>query len=84
MPDETDIPDEFDVRRFFKCAPLEQARDTFRVIEGILEMRGEAKPRRARRSDAGVKRESLPFMLDASHTPENMEKMRQIKGEPTE
>ena len=46
--------DEMDVREWFKTTELEQARDTFRVVEGILEMRGTG---RKRRKDAGTKRE---------------------------
>lgn len=47
---------EYDIRRWFMIVDLEQARDTFRVVEGILEMRQTAQPKRKRRSDAGAKR----------------------------
>lgn len=46
--------DEFDIRQWFKTCELEQANDTFKVVEGILEMRNEAKPQRRRRKDAGI------------------------------
>ena len=46
--------DEMDIRQWFKTVDIEQARDTFRVVEGILEMRGTG---RKRRKDAGAKRE---------------------------
>lgn len=45
--------DEMDVREWFKTVDVEQARDTFRVVEGILEMRGTA---RKRRKDTGTKK----------------------------
>jgi hypothetical protein len=48
--------DEMDVRQWFKTVDLAQARDTFRVVEGILEMREASKPKRVRRKDAGTKR----------------------------
>ena len=50
--------DEFAVREWFKTVDIEQARDTFRVVEGILEMR--SVPKRARRKDAGTKRGQDP------------------------
>jgi hypothetical protein len=50
--------DEYEIRRWFKTVDLEQARDTFRVVEGILEMRAVAK--RARRKDAGKPRDAGP------------------------
>jgi hypothetical protein len=61
--DENDevLVDEMIVRQWFKQVDIEQARDTFRVVEGILEMRGESK--RKRRSDAGTTRAPKP--LDA-------------------
>lgn len=58
--------DEMDVREWFKHVDLEQARDTFRVVEGILEMRSERSASgRRRRKDAGKPRdpkESLPLI----------------------
>lgn len=45
--------DEHEIRRWFMAADLEQARDTFRVVEGIIETRTEMQPKRKRRSDAG-------------------------------
>ena len=51
--------DEWHVRRWFCSIDLEQAEDTFRVVEGILQARREARPavkQRKRRSDAGVSR----------------------------
>ena len=48
--------DEYDIRRWFMAAELEQAADTFRVVEGIIETRQAMQPKRARRKDAGVKR----------------------------
>jgi hypothetical protein len=49
--------DEFDIRRWFSVAPLEDAKDTARVIEGIIEGRLAAEPKRKRRSDAGQSRD---------------------------
>ena len=52
--------EEWDVRKWFCAVDLEQAEDTFRVVEGILQARREAQPvvkQRKRRSDAGVSRE---------------------------
>jgi hypothetical protein len=48
--------DEADIRQWFKTVELAQARDTFRVVEGILEMREASKPKRVRRKDAGKPR----------------------------
>ena len=48
--------DEYDIRKWFKIVELAQARDTFRVVEGILEMREASVPRRKKRSDAGKPR----------------------------
>jgi hypothetical protein len=47
------VTDEFNIRTWFKTVDLDQARDTFRVVEGILEMRGS---QRRRRKDAGKPR----------------------------
>lgn len=52
--------DERDVRVWFMKADLEQALDTYRVIEGILETRKEFQPKRKRRSDAGQSRDKDP------------------------
>jgi hypothetical protein len=46
--------EEHHVREWFKTVDIEQARDTFRVVEGILEMRGTG---RKRRKDAGRTRQ---------------------------
>lgn len=51
--------EESDIRAWFKAVELDQAQDTFRVVEGILEMRAEAQPKRKRRSDAGTSREQI-------------------------
>jgi hypothetical protein len=51
--------EEDDIRRWFMAVPLEQAQDTFRVVEGIIQMRTEAQPARKRRKDAGTKRETV-------------------------
>ena len=48
--------DEYDVRRWFMAVDLEQAQDTFRVVEGIIETRQAMQPKRARRKDAGKPR----------------------------
>jgi hypothetical protein len=47
--------EEYEIREWFKTVDLEQARDTFRVVEGILEMRGS---QRKRRKDAGKPRQA--------------------------
>jgi hypothetical protein len=52
---------EFEIREWFKTVDLQQAWDTFRVAEGILEMRGS---QRKRRKDAGKPRQ-------ATLTPDN-------------
>jgi hypothetical protein len=57
--------DEMDIRGWFKAADVEQARDTFRVVEGILEMRGTA---RKRRKDAGTKKTTAEKLVDAMET----------------
>jgi len=52
--------DEMDVRMWFAKIPLEQARDTYRVVEGILQVRMEAQPeprKRKKRSDSGLSRD---------------------------
>ena len=57
--------DEYEIRQWFKTVDLAQAVDTHRVCEGIIEMRREQQPKRARRKDAGKPRdpkESLPLM----------------------
>ena len=48
--------EEYDIRRWFMAAELEQAIDTFRVVEGIIETRQSMQPKRARRKDAGKPR----------------------------
>jgi hypothetical protein len=48
--------DEYDIRQWFIHTELEQAQDTFRVVEGIMEARSVDQPKRKRRSDAGQKR----------------------------
>ena len=50
--------EEYDIRVWFIKTDLVQAEDTFRVVQGILEARREAQPKRARRKDAGTKRPS--------------------------
>jgi hypothetical protein len=51
--------DERDVRLWFMKTDLEQAEDTFRVVEGIIETRKEFQPKRKKRSDAGQQRIEL-------------------------
>ena len=51
-----DAIDEHDIRQWFKTVDLEQAQDTFRVVEGIIETRQAMQPKRARRKDAGKPR----------------------------
>ena len=53
----TDSIEEIDIRYWFARIELEQAIDTFRVVEGILLARKEAQPKRKRRSDAGQSRD---------------------------
>ena len=48
--------EEYDIRVWFMKVDLEQARDTFRVVEGILQTRVEYQPARKKRSDAGKPR----------------------------
>lgn len=61
--------DEMDVRNWFARVPLEQARDTYRVVEGILQVRMEAQPLnrsrtgRAVRKDAGAPRVPVTMPL---------------------
>lgn len=50
------IVGEHDVRQWFTKVSLEQARDTYRVVEGIIETRQAMQPKRARRKDAGKPR----------------------------
>lgn len=50
--------DEYDVRRWFMAAPLEDARDTFRVVEDIIATRTELQPARRKRSDVGQPRKA--------------------------
>lgn len=64
MPEDR-LVDEYDVRRWFITADLEQALDTFRVVTGILETRSAVQPKRKRRKDAGVSRskdDNLPLI----------------------
>jgi len=56
VTDRKQVMDEYDVRRWFMTADLEQAQDTFRVVEGILQAREYGTPKRKRRSDAGQPR----------------------------
>jgi hypothetical protein len=49
--------DERDVRVWFMKTDLEQARDTFRVVEGIIQTREQFQTKRKTRSDAGKKRD---------------------------
>jgi|HubBroStandDraft_3_1064219.scaffolds.fasta_scaffold373351_2 hypothetical protein len=56
MADDREI-DERDVRIWFMKADLDQAKDTFRVIEGIIQTREEYQPKRKKRSDAGKSRD---------------------------
>ena len=48
--------DEYTIRQWFVTTELEQARDTLRVCEGIIQARLEAQPKRKQRSDAGKTR----------------------------
>lgn len=52
----TDSIEEIDIRYWFARVELEQALDTFRVVEGILLARKEAQPKRKTRADKGTKR----------------------------
>jgi hypothetical protein len=47
---------EYDIRQWFMHVELQQAEDTMRAAEVIIEMRQAMKPKRKRRSDAGAKR----------------------------
>ena len=51
--------DERDIRLWFMKTDLEQAEDTFRVVEGIIETRKEFQPKRKQRADKGTKRINL-------------------------
>ncbi len=53
--------DEMDVRLWFMKTELEQAEDTFRVVEGILQTRKEYQPTRKKRSDAGKTKSDAKF-----------------------
>lgn len=56
-PTDGALIEEMDVRQWFKTVDLDQAQDTFRVVQGILEMRAESQPKRKRRKDAGLARD---------------------------
>jgi hypothetical protein len=56
MPEDREI-DERDIRVWFMKTDLEQAQDTFRVVEGIIQTREQFQPKRKKRSDAGQTRE---------------------------
>ena len=49
--------EEYDIRIWFMKTDLDQARDTFRVVEGIIQTREQFQPKRKRRSDAGKSRD---------------------------
>ena len=49
---------EDDIRQWFTHVGLEQAIDTHRAVMVIIETRMALKPKRARRKDAGVKRQT--------------------------
>jgi len=51
-----DSIEEMDIRQWFMRVDLEQAKDTFRVVEGIIQTRELFQPTRKRRSDAGKPR----------------------------
>lgn len=55
MPEDRPI-DEMDIRIWFMKTDLDQARDTFRVVEGIIQTREQFQPARKKRSDAGKSR----------------------------
>lgn len=76
--------DEYEIRRWFMAAELEQARDTFRVVEGIIETRMEMQPKRARRSDAGTKRSQRDLALDDLKEQANKALSRDFIGEISE
>lgn len=61
MPQELE---EFDIRKWFMTVDLEQARDTFRVVEGIIQTREQFQPKRKQRSDAGKKRDDGQQPID--------------------
>jgi hypothetical protein len=61
--------DERDVRLWFMKTDLEQAEDTFRVVEGIIETRKEFQPKRKKRSDAGQQRIELKEPMDVNPAP---------------
>ena len=56
--------DEFDIRKWFMTVDLEQAKDTYRVIEGIIQTREEYQPKRKKRSDAGKSRNESQELID--------------------
>ncbi len=57
--------DERDIRLWFMKTDLEQAEDTFRVVEGIIETRKQFQPKRKPRADAGQKRSSKTMVVGA-------------------
>jgi hypothetical protein len=63
MPEDREL-DERDVRVWFMKADLTQARDTFRVVEGILQTREQFQPKRKKRSDAGKSRNDSQELID--------------------
>jgi hypothetical protein len=56
--------DEYEIRQWFMTVDLEQARDTFRVVEGILQTREQFQPKRKKRSDAGKSRNESQELID--------------------
>lgn len=56
--------EEFDIRAWFMKVDLEQARDTFRVVEGIIQTREQFAPKRRTRKDAGKKRDDGQQPID--------------------
>lgn len=61
---ETREIDEMDIRIWFMETDLDQVRDTFRVVEGIIQTREEYQPKRKQRSDVGKKRNDAQQPID--------------------
>jgi hypothetical protein len=67
--------DEQDIRRWFACVDVEQARDTLNVCRGIMDNRLLAPPKRQRRSDAGKPRPSTQAQLIREETERDAEQI---------
>ena len=55
MPDKK--PEIWDAQEWVRVAPIDEVREFIGWAKAIVEMRGEAQPKRKKRSDAGQKRD---------------------------